>query len=298
MNTAASCPRTAEAVGWALHALEPEEEMAVLVHLPQCAVCRSAVRDVEQVLGGLGSAVEQVDPPPSLRSNILTAAAGTPQHPSVLRPRVSPESTPRHVPPAPPVPPSPVAQPPAPRHRRDGEGAGTGPPGRARRARWLSTRGRRMLAASLALVGVIAVGGLAARTLQLEQQRDAAVTQAQSVAELMSQLDEPGTTHAVLANSEGVAVGAVLVSDDQRRLVTVGLPANATDRETYVLWGLRGQTPVAIGTFDVGTPEPGSGTLQSPAEASGFSAYAISLEPGRTAPASPTQPVASGQVES
>ncbi|HVL83786.1 MAG TPA: anti-sigma factor [Pseudonocardia sp.] len=286
MNATRFCPRTPEAVGLALHALEPDEEMAMLLHLPQCTVCRTAVHDVEQVLGGLGSAVEQMEPPPALRSRIVAAAEEDGQEQGVLRPRVSPEGAPTPAPAAPQPGPTPP-----PRHRRDGR-----PVERPRRSGRLSKRGGRVLAASLALVGVLAIGGLAAYTLQVEQERDAAITQAQSVAEMMSELDEPGTSHAVLATEEGTPVGAVLVSEEQRRLVTVGLPANEVDREIYVLWGIRGGTPVPIGTFDVGPAAPGPGTLRSPAEASGFSAYAISLEPGRSAPPTPTHQVAHGQV--
>jgi len=39
------CPLTQQTIGWALHALEPDEEMAVLLHLPQCAACRAAAHD-------------------------------------------------------------------------------------------------------------------------------------------------------------------------------------------------------------------------------------------------------------
>lgn len=278
------CPHNADAASYALHALEPDEEQAVVVHLPSCPSCRAAVRHAEETLGGLGSAVEQVQPPASLRERIVSSAAATPQRSEVLRPRTSPENAPRQVDePA-------AAQPAGPsRHRV--------PEGRPPRRSWISTRGRRLMTASVALVAVLTVGGLAARTVQLEQERDAAISQAQSVADLMGQLDEPGTSHAVLARDDGTPVGAVLVSEDQRRLVTVGLAANAVDRETYVLWGLRGETPVPIGTFDVGADDPGSGTLRSPAEAAGFSAYAISLEPGRDAPASPSDVIANGQVE-
>lgn len=289
------CPRNQDAVGLALHALEPEEEMDVLLHLPHCASCRAALRDAEHVLGGLGSAVEAVDPPRTLRDEIVSAAERTPQSAGVLRPRRSPEAVP------PPEAPSRAPRPPAPqepaadrRRRRSADREPTRPTGRRT---WLSARARRMAAVSLALVGVLTVGGLAVRTAQLEQQRDAAVSQAQSVADLMAQLDEPGTSHAVLAAPDGSTVGAVLVTDGQRRLVTVGLPPNAVDRETYVLWGIRNQTPVPIGTFDVGTSDPGLETLGSPPEAGTFSGYAISIEPGRVAPATPTDVVAQGQVE-
>lgn len=289
MNEFRTCPNAAEAVGWALHALEPDEELAVVMHLPSCAACRATVRETETVMAGLGGGVEQVDPPSALRARIVAEAAAQAQPETVLRPRTSPESGPSETVPSRPVPPVEPSRP-----RRSDTPAPTGP---GRHRRWLGSRGRRALALSLAVVGVLTVGGLAVRTTQLEQQRDVAIVQAQSVADMMAQVDQPGTSHAVLATPEGTPVGAVLVSEDQRRLVTVGLPANAVDREIYVLWGVRGDTPVALGTFDVGTAEHDSGTLGSPGEANGFTAYAISLEPGRSAPVAPTQAVASGPVE-
>lgn len=291
---APSCPRNQEVVGLALHALEPEEEMDVLLHLPQCASCRAALRDAEQVLCGLGSAVEAVDPPPALREGILAAAERTPQSPGVLR-APGPEHARSEEPPPQAAQPPATPEPATDRARRGGTDRRlTRPAGRRTRP---SARTWRLAAAALALVGVLTVGGLAVRTAQLEQQRDAAVSQAQSVADLMAQLDEPGVSHAVLAAHDGTTVGAVLVADGQRRFVTVGLPPNAVEHETYVLWGIRNGTPVPLGTFDVGTADPGMQTLGSPSEAGTFSGYAISIEPGRVAPATPTDVVAQGRVE-
>jgi anti-sigma-K factor RskA len=65
------------AVAWALHALEPDEEQEFRGHLPQCASCRAVVEDADEVLASLGAAVEQVDPPPSLRASLMSAAAQT-----------------------------------------------------------------------------------------------------------------------------------------------------------------------------------------------------------------------------
>ena len=39
-----TCTRTEQAVNWALHALEPDEEIAVERHVPTCADCLAAVR--------------------------------------------------------------------------------------------------------------------------------------------------------------------------------------------------------------------------------------------------------------
>src|SRR5436190_5891409 len=73
------CPLNEQAVGWALHALEPDEEMAVLLHVPHCSSCQAVAQDAEGVLWHLGTSVEQVDPPPSLRSSIMAAVSDAAQ---------------------------------------------------------------------------------------------------------------------------------------------------------------------------------------------------------------------------
>ncbi len=295
------CPMNAQAVGLALHALEPDEEMEVLLHLPQCTSCRTAAQEAGEVLAGLGVAVEQVEPPRGLRDSLMDQVARTPQLPPVCpadQPgaRFRPRPGARH------------RDPPAPRHRRESDAPAARPPTRAAGGKppegsrrpggsWLSRRGRRVLAASLALVAILSIGGLAVRTMQLEQQRDAETAQAQSIADMLTQLDRPGAEHALLASPDGQTMAAVLVADGQRKLITVGMPPNQTDRDTYVLWGLRSGVPAAIGTFDVAPADPGTHSLGPAAPTEDFSAYAISLEPGRTAPPLPSQVVASGQVQ-
>ncbi len=279
------CLLTEQAVGWALHALEPDEEMAVLLHLPQCAVCQAAVRDAENVLTSLGATVEQVEPPRSLRGSILSAAAETPQRLPMLRSVSSPEGVPFAarlpvvIDPPPVQPPTRLSEP------------------RMTRGTWLSRRSRRLVAASLALVGVLTVGGLAVRTSQLEQQRAAETVQAQGIADLITQIGRPGVTHAVLADTSNSTVAAVLVVDGQRQVFSVGLPSNAADRDTYVLWGLGGAAAQPLGTFDVASADQGLRSVGSSDVADKFTGYAISLEPGRVAPAAPTAVVAQGQVQ-
>src|SRR4051812_40396423 len=79
-----TCTRTEQAAGWALHALEPDEEIAVERHVPTCPDCSAAVRDTQVVMAQLATGVEQVGPPARLRASILDAAAAAPQ----VRPQV------------------------------------------------------------------------------------------------------------------------------------------------------------------------------------------------------------------
>ncbi|WP_214370605.1 anti-sigma factor domain-containing protein [Pseudonocardia sp. H11422] len=275
-----------QAVGWALQALEPDEELEVVRHLPACPQCQEAVRETEELLSELGAAVEQVEPPARLRDDLLAAAAATRQEP---RPSAAKDTTV----------PSPAARTPGPARHRSGAArppAASTPPGDRR---WLSTRGRKVAAASLALVAVVGIGGLAVRSAQLQAERDAQIAQAQSIFDMVAQFDQPGTRHAWLHTDPAEPpIAAVMVNGDDQKLMTVGLPVNSADRETYVLWGMPAAgPPQVIGTFDVAPASAGPHDVGSAPEVGGFSGYAISIEPGRTAPASPSTVVASGQVE-
>lgn len=277
-----ACPQNEQAVGWVLHALEPVEELDVLRHLPHCESCRQAAVEAEVVLASLGAAVEQVEPPASLRGNLLARVAETPQSTSSPRPEPIPDLSDR-----PPARPIPLRRPVRPEPPKS-------PPTRG--GWWRSAHGRRLVAASVALLGALAVGGLVFGSTQLGQESGTA--QAQGLPEIVNQLDEPGTSHAMLVPSDqpaGPPVAAVLVHDGQRTVVTDGLPANPSDH-VYVVWGLGSGAPDPIATFDVVGNSAEVKPLGSASGAESFSGYAISLEPGRTAPASPTTVVASGQV--
>jgi anti-sigma-K factor RskA len=272
-----SCPVNEQAAAWALHALEPDEEVVVVRHLPTCPSCRAVVADAEEVLARMGAAVEQVDPPPSLRASLMARVAETPQYerPAAAR-RTGPPPDPTHRRPTPPSRP-----------------ADSRPPRATDRPR----RSRRLIAAAVALVGVLAIGGLAIRTVQLQDQRDTEIAQAQTLNQLVSQLGRPGSRYALLAPENGPAVAAVVVTDDRREVYSLGLPTNAVDRDTYVLWGLPNSgNPEPLGTFDVADPGPDTRTVGASASADSFGKYAISLEPGRVAPATPTTVVAVGAV--
>ena len=58
------------AVGHALAALEPEDEVAFLAHLPGCAACERALAEHTETLAHLAYGVEDVDPPASLLDGI------------------------------------------------------------------------------------------------------------------------------------------------------------------------------------------------------------------------------------
>jgi anti-sigma-K factor RskA len=304
-NENESCPVNEQTAAWALHALEPDEAAAVLRHLPTCPSCLAVAADAEDVLARMGAAVEQVDPPPSLRDSLMARVAETPQvhhqdapsepepgQAATARAAETPQVHHQDVPSEPePVRAARPAEPGS--HRRGRAGSG---PSRPPRASDRPRRGRRLVAAAVALVGVLAIGGLTVRTAQLQQQRDTEIAQTQTVTDLLGQLGRPGTRYALLAGDGGPTVAAVVVVDGERRVYSLGLPANSVDKDTYVLWGLPAAgDPRPLGTFDVAGGAPGARAVGAPGQ-DAFTKYAISIEPGRAAPATPTKVVAVGNV--
>ncbi|WP_367129355.1 anti-sigma factor [Saccharothrix sp. HUAS TT1] len=75
------CPQEELAVGFAMHALEPDEEARMHAHLPGCARCRETVGTTQEVTAVLGAAVHQHDPPERLRARLMAAIEETPQLP-------------------------------------------------------------------------------------------------------------------------------------------------------------------------------------------------------------------------
>jgi len=259
--------------------------------VPTCPDCSAAVRDAQVVMAQLATAVEQVEPPARLRASILDAAAATPQ----VRPHAAAQPPPS----------------PGPRQQRTARPTGPAgpapggprPPGSqpAGRSRRLSPG--RLVSATVAALAIVAAGGLGIRTVQLQQQTvqlqqqlDTASSQVSSTTALVQDLSRPGNSHALLAKPDGTAVAAVVLAGDQRTVYTISLAANSAD-QTYVLWGLKdaAAAPEPLGVFDVDQSAATPQTVGPPG-AQPFGAYAISLEPGRTPPAVPTDVVASGAL--
>jgi Anti-sigma-K factor rskA len=271
MNGANSrgCPRNEQAVGWALHALEPAEEVGMTRHLVTCASCRNTLAGAERVLARLGASVEQADPPRRLRTRILSRAAEIPQ--------------------APPTPASPATP------RPPEQAASRGPTGRADRGPWRpQPRVRRglLVGVSLATAGLLGLSGLGFYTAQVQHHRDAEIVRVQSLADLLVRSGQPGTARATLTTEDGRPIAAVVIADGRGTVVTTGLDPNDRANTIYVVWGMGPDAPHPLGSFDAG---PNAGVHPFGA-ISGFSGYEISLEPGRTMPAAPTTIVATGEV--
>lgn len=257
------------AVAWALHALEPEEDAEFAAHLAECPECQDVVAGTEEVSALLGTAVEPVDPPPSLRARILEAAE---EPVTGALPGGSKAPLPASS-------------------GRDAASSNVVP-----------LRRRRRLVAGLAVAAaaalVVVIGGLVNANRDLAQERDAATAQADrshQVVELVDAASRPGTPHAVLASAEGTFVGLVVDRGAGPEFLATGLPANDAGH-TYVLWGLAGGRPVGLSAFDMSGSGPVTASVPSSSADRRFAGFAVSYEPGRTVPAAPTQVVASGQL--
>ncbi|MGH4027220.1 MAG: hypothetical protein ACRDRV_21835 [Pseudonocardiaceae bacterium] len=91
------CPHSELAVGWALHVLEPAEEVLVADHLPECDECTRTVAETELVGATLGLAVPQENPSAELEQRIL-ALTSSPQVPPEPSPKPAPPPTPQPAP--------------------------------------------------------------------------------------------------------------------------------------------------------------------------------------------------------
>jgi Anti-sigma-K factor rskA/Putative zinc-finger len=273
------------AVGWALNALDHEDEEAFAAHLATCPHCRRTVDETLETFGGIAEALEPVAPPPDLRARLLDAVAD--DVPSADPPPTVWASSSRREP--------------SDEREREAARPPAAPGGSPRHASVVPLRRRRAtrwLAVAAAVVVLAAVGGLAVATQSLRNERDAAAAQAQRdavVVDVLRDAGTPGVVHATLADPQGTLVGLVVDDDSGPRVLTTGLSANDAD-EVYVLWGIADATPRPLGTFDVAGQAPSVRSVPSSPEAVPYAGFAVSLEPGRTAPASPTRVVASGQV--
>ncbi len=250
------------AVGWALHALEPEDAEVFARQLEGCARCRQVVEDTTDVMASLAGAAPFAEPPAGLGERLRAEVARTPQGaPAAPATRPVPAPAPVPVPSAIPVP----------------------------RRRWTSV---------LVAAAVAAVVGLGGWTAVLFGDRAEARQEAAADAALVEQLLRPGPATVVpVADPDGRTMATLLTRNDGVQLISHALPANDRAEETYVLWGLDQGTPKALGAFDVTGDGLQLRTLAVEG-ANSFPTYGISLEPGRTEPEAPTDVVARGSLSS
>lgn len=254
------------AAGHALHALEPADEQRFLWHAGQCPRCRQSVADFRQVTAALAQSAPPAEPPADLGTRIqaaVLAGLGQQDRPAARAGPAAagdPGTVAGRKAPQPPVLP--------PRHRA----------GR----RW-----RKPAAAAAAVL--IAAGGIwagLAATAGGPQPPLAACARPHACSRVVL---TAAATHRVAAT--------VIVHDGVAWMRPIRMAANPGD-EIYVLWQITSaDKALPVGSFDVraGANSPVRiGGLAAPYP--GTRAFAVSLEHGRTIPASPSKPVAAGPV--
>lgn len=323
------------AAGWVLRSLEPDDEARFVEHLPTCERCQRAVADYTGALAELSFAMPQAEPPASLGERIRSAVAqdkaasiGTPE-----QRRSEPLTEPGD-----PTQPGRPGQPDAAggSDAPDGSGAEPTPAGLRPAARAadetssrpptpspisrrtpFGTRGRatRWLAAAAAVVVVaLGIGNVVqyqqARSAQQRADREAAALseqqqQAREEAErrssLIRLLAQPGVQATRLGTPDGRTLGYVVVQDGRTQVLADGLPRNDPGTNQYVLWyvAATGGSPRPLSGFDVTSAEIDLRSVgQLPSVPGGIKAFAVSIEPGRQVPTSPTKVLGGGTVES
>jgi len=247
------------AVGWALHALEPDDEAEFARHLPGCVRCAETVRETTEVMGAMAADLPAAEPSDALRGRLRAAVEATEQ---VHRPVEAA------------VPPAPVVSG-VPRPRR------------------------RILPLALVAAAVAAVLALGIWNVGLRSDRAELASTVAEQQDVVDALLAPGRATVAPLGDDGRPVATVVARDDELQVVTHGLAANDSADSTYVVWGLGQGSPRALGTFDVDGSQMALRTVGSGLTGlDGFAMYGISIEPGREAPSEPTEVVATGQVTS
>ena len=264
------------AVGWALHALEPEDEAVFAAHLPGCERCATTVAETSEVMAAMATDLPQAEPSAALRDRIRAAVEQTEQLPAPI-----PE-------PANPIEPATAPVRPVRAVAPEPRPAGDSP------SRW-----RRALPLGLVAAAVAAILGLGLWNVVLTSDRQQLQETVAEQNEVMNGLLTPGRATIAPLEDDGKAVATVVARGDEVDVITHGLSVNDRKSTTYVLWNMSGNAAQSLGTFDVTSPKMdmkivGSGLTG----VDQFDTYGISLEPGRKAPSLPTEVVATGQVTS
>lgn len=246
--------------GHALSALEPEDELVLLHHLPSCGPCTRELVAAHEVLAQLAYVVEPVDPPADLFDRIRAGVLET--HPDAFATRTG----------------LPVAEPVV---RLD----------EVRRKRLLSTRASRLVGVAAA-VAIAAVAALGAWNVSLQRENDRRADLQASARSVVEMLETGRSTTVPMMDPSGAVRSVAVLHDDRMSLVVDGLAPNDATDSTYVLWGVDDGAPLyAIDEFDV---SPGGvqvvRDIRGPQLAES-DRFMITREPGRTAPKDPTLPV-------
>ncbi|MGI9007270.1 MAG: anti-sigma factor domain-containing protein [Streptosporangiaceae bacterium] len=274
------------AAGHALHSLDAGDEREFMAHLPGCQDCQEALAGYNLVAADLTEswlAGEPAQPPARLGERISAAVASE----EAAAPVADITSRIRSAQAAGSWPPAAAGSRPAPNAVPPGPAATQ--PGPAGRAGWSRRRRMTVLGGSLAAgIALIAGGVLAGRLASEPAPRPAAAcVRANACHEV-----------ALIAPGTATTTARVIVRHRAVWVVPTGLRPDDRARQIYVLWQITtGRKTVAVGTFDVRAQAGRPVRIGSLAVGYHLTrAFAVSLEHGRTAPPSPSSPVAAGLV--
>jgi hypothetical protein len=257
------------AVGWALHALEPEDEARFVAHLAGCDRCAVTVAETQDVMSAMATDLPQPEPSEGLLHRIRAAVEETEQLPEPAGVPAAAAARPLSV----------VAAAPRPAEPRAG---------------W-----RRALPSGLVAAAVAAILGLGLWNVVLDSDRQHLQSTVAEQNAVVNGLLTPGRATIAPLTEHGKAVATVVARGDEVDVITHGLSVNDAKSTTYVLWGMGGDTARPLGTFDVTSAQMAMKTVGSGLTGSDqYATYGISLEPGRKAPSLPTEVVATGDVAS
>lgn len=264
------------AVGWALSALDPQDEDPFAAHLPGCDRCTETVRQSLGTVAELAYAVPAVTPPRQLKRRILEAAAAESHRPE-LDPVHGPAADARAAADG--------------RLARGGRTADVVRIGSGRR--WVV---RTAVAAGLALIAGLGVWNVELRSRQDDLQQIVARRDA-----LVARLTEQGPADIAIIrdpDDTGRRYATVVVKQGRIGLITETLPP-LSGNTTYWLWSLRSENdknPVPLAGFTVPSTKFSACNIEPPAGLDTNRAFAISAEPGLERPTEPTDLVGLGQA--
>lgn len=244
------------AVGYALSALEPDEQARFCEHLAACARCERTLAEHALTLAQLAHAAPPVEPPASLLEGLRAGMAAQPRGVPLVAPTPAAELA--------------VV--------------------RRRRSAVLVRRSHLLVTAAAVMSLIFGLGGWNA-ALQRDRDQQAALTG--RLASTVQTLESEDTRTVPMASPEGEVLAVAVLHGEQMSLVVDGLAPNNDDESVYVVWGQSRYGDVrAVGSFDVRSSEldvlaamrlePGVGELTT---------LMVTHEPGRAAPALTTQPV-------
>jgi len=278
------------AAGFVLDALTPDEERLVREHLSECAEPHHEFAELAEVVPYLAESVEMVQPPASLKTRVIAAAAAD------LETRQLRSATPEHL--------QPAAHSTAARVDTPTPGSVTPfPSAEEREARSARRRPLRWLAGLAAVIAIVALGGWnlalqrdlgAARDSQrgLAADLDVARDYQRGLAAVLDVAADEGSQAAILSAADGGGpTGIAAVGADGQVAIVMRDLAPTTGSQVYEAWLIASKdaAPVPIGSFTVGANGTAAFTVGRAPTAAGV-ALALTREPGPDA-TTPTLPI-------